>query len=476
MNVIHISMDTLTRTYLGCYGNKRVKTLASKSVKFTKAYCASFPCMPARRDFLTGRYEFPFRGWGPLDEDDNELPLRLKDTGVVTGLITDHFHLWEAGSGNYHMNYDSVHFIRGNEADMYMTDSDVEIHWPCSPERLHEKIRKRYMLYREVMLKREEDWFAPRVFNTATDWIEKNKGHAAFYLYIDCFPPHEPFDPPPGYAEMYDPDYKGERLIQPDYVKSEEYASAREIKNIQALYAGNITHVDKWFGKFIRGLEKLGLMDNTMVILNTDHGTYTGEHGWLGKIGTHMYECVSHIPFIIYHPEIAPGQRNQLISNVDICPTILDALGRYKNPEDFHGESILPILKNPTAKIRDYAHFGYYGHTHGVTDGRYVLHLWHDNNKPLNWYSPAPSLFLKMIELGKYDGEKRPATILPRKEGFPENALALFDLQEDPREERNIFNENVGKREELLTEIGNFLKKIKAPAELFERMNLKTVK
>ena len=72
MNTIHIIVDTLKRSYLGCYGSEWVKTpnldrFASQAVVFANAFCASFPCMPARRDFVTGNYEFPFRGWGSLE-------------------------------------------------------------------------------------------------------------------------------------------------------------------------------------------------------------------------------------------------------------------------------------------------------------------------------------------------------------------------------------------------------------------------
>jgi len=83
VNTILIVIDTLRRDYLGCYGNKTVKTpcldaFAEKSVVFDNAYLASSPCMPARREIITGRYEFPFRGWGPLEPQDHDLPAALR--------------------------------------------------------------------------------------------------------------------------------------------------------------------------------------------------------------------------------------------------------------------------------------------------------------------------------------------------------------------------------------------------------------
>src|SRR5690606_31700986 len=94
---------------------------------FDNAYLGSYPCMPARRDLWTGRYEFPWRGWGPLEEDDPDIIRSVTQAGVTTQLITDHYHLWERGSGNYHHFFNGVEFIRGQENDMWITDPTIPI-------------------------------------------------------------------------------------------------------------------------------------------------------------------------------------------------------------------------------------------------------------------------------------------------------------------------------------------------------------
>ena len=88
-------------------------------VTFENAYLGSYPCMPARRDIWTGRYEFPWRGWGPLEYDDLDFIGLISDEHT-TMLITDHYHLFEHGSGNYHFHFDGWEFIRGQENDKYL--------------------------------------------------------------------------------------------------------------------------------------------------------------------------------------------------------------------------------------------------------------------------------------------------------------------------------------------------------------------
>jgi len=475
LNTVHVIMDTLKRSYLGCYGSEWVKTpnldrFAGMSVQFTQAYSASFPCMPARADFATGNYEFPFKGWSPLEEDAVRVSRTLGDGGNTTALVTDHYHLFRWGSGNFHFDYDSWQFIRGLEGDRLYTDpaEELNINYECDPDRLVKTHRDNYYKFKHFEMKTEEDWSAARTFMTATDWVERNKGHkGGFHLQIDSFPPHEPFDPPPGYSEMYDPDYKGDRLTTPFYQPSEENYTSREVKNIQALYAGTITYVDKWFGRFLDKLEELGLMENTMVIVTTDHGTYTGDHGWTGKLGTYLYDCVCHIPMMIYHPGVKGRRETAITQNVDIVPTMLDAaaLGdQYK----CHGRSLMPIILGEEEKVRDYAHSGFYGFTHIVNDGRYALHLFHDQTKELYWHGLTNTYFCTAGPLGPVEeGHRRKVDTSGNDYWCPP---ALFDLETDPGQTKNLFNEKPEIVERFKKEIVRFCGEIKAPAEYTARI------
>lgn len=175
--------------------------LATRGALFEQHYLGSYPCMPARRDLWTGRTEFPFRGRGPLEPGDPDLFALAGDSGATTMLITDHYHFWDPGSGNDSFAFDGWEFIRGQEYDRWITDATIPIPWPGSLENMARHCPPEY--YRRYQRNRahftvERDSLAPSVFQAATDWIERNADSpGGFSLMIDCFDPHEPFDPPP---------------------------------------------------------------------------------------------------------------------------------------------------------------------------------------------------------------------------------------------------------------------------------------
>lgn len=478
MNTVHIIIDTLKYSYIGAYGSEWVKTpnldsFAKRSTVFDKAYCSSFPCVPARRDFITGKIEFPFRGWGPLEEDDITLPQILKKDNKMTALVTDHYHLFRPGGGNYHFDYDAWHFIRGICDDRIYTDREdkLNIDYQANPDRISKGMRDYYMKFKHFEMKDEEDWPAARTFKDAAEWVERNNDHdEGFHIQIDSFPPHEPFDPPPGYSELYDPDYKGDRLITPRYAPVDGNYSEREIRNIKALYAGTITYVDKWFGYFIDKLEEIGCMEDTVIIVSSDHGTYTGDHGWTGKVGTYMYDCVSHVPLIIYYPSEKHKRIKTVVSNCDVVPTLVDVSGSY-DLSKFHGKSLIPLIKGEVVKIRDYVHSGFFGIMHVINDGRFAFHMIPDHDKNLYWYGVHESRFVQAGDLGPIEISDNKV----RRKVEPDWArdfnfqTALFDLQQDPDQENNIVKQRPELVERFKNEFIRFCDEVDAPTEYMER-------
>ncbi len=231
MNTLLIVCDTLRRDHVGAYTGgvplnqawsreapdwavptPNMDRLASRGTTFTNCYCGSTPCMPARRDIATGKLEFLERGWGPLEESDADLPLLYsgppnqsiakskQDGHHVSYLITDHFHLWEKGAGNYHMNFTGFDFVRGIESDAYRTDP---VHFMC-PEK--DRLGKNERHWRNVHFIRrsKDDYFSAQVCHKAADWLTRNKDHEDFFLYLDIFDPHEPLDPPEDILKMFD--------------------------------------------------------------------------------------------------------------------------------------------------------------------------------------------------------------------------------------------------------------------------------
>ncbi|HBU0005807.1 TPA: sulfatase-like hydrolase/transferase, partial [Klebsiella pneumoniae] len=124
MKAIMLMFDSLNKRLLSAYGSDRAITpnfqrLKERTVRFDNFYVGSMPCMPARRELHTGRYNFLHRGWSPLEPFDDSVPEILKKNGIHTHLVTDHKHYWRDGGATYHSRYSTYEFIRGQEGDAW---------------------------------------------------------------------------------------------------------------------------------------------------------------------------------------------------------------------------------------------------------------------------------------------------------------------------------------------------------------------
>ncbi|RLF24042.1 MAG: hypothetical protein DRN15_03875, partial [Thermoprotei archaeon] len=187
-----------------------LRKLAKSSAYFTRAYLASFPTVPHRHDILTGRYTFTYYGWAPLPRDEIVLPEILrKERNYVSVMIADTPHILKDGF-NYDRGFDAWVWVRGQENDRYRTDP-VEVELPCDPSKLRNVETTIQHMRNNALRMFEEDWIPAKTANEAIRWLERNYNSGRnFFLYVDFFDPHEPWDPPKWYVDMYDPDYKGE--------------------------------------------------------------------------------------------------------------------------------------------------------------------------------------------------------------------------------------------------------------------------
>ena len=124
---VMVMYDTLCRHFMPSYGNEWVKAknfqrLAQRTVQFDNFYVGSMPCMPARREMHTGRYNFLHRSWGPLEPFDDSMPELLDQQGVHSHKVTDHHHYWEDGGATYHQRYTTFNLVRGQEGDKWIGD------------------------------------------------------------------------------------------------------------------------------------------------------------------------------------------------------------------------------------------------------------------------------------------------------------------------------------------------------------------
>ena len=363
MNVIWIVADTLRRDHLGAYGNPTIRTpaldaLAAKSVRFDRHYAAGFPTMPARADFFTGRWTMSFMKWEPLSAGVVTLAQILSRAGFHTAGVAD-TPFFIRHDMNYDRGFQSFVFVSGQEG------SNTRLYADYHHESRDVHHARRY----------ESDLNAPRTITRAMEWLELHY-REDFFLYIDTWDPHEPWDAPAYYTEPFWPGFDGEE-IQPPYGFWQNYPDLSEarVKKAHASYCGEVGMVDTWIGYLLRRVENMGLLEDTAIIFTSDHGFYFGEHGgWFGKLalglkpdGTRyrlgdrdaawdfspLYEELVAAPLLVCAPGIAPADYRGVTSAVDLMPTVLDCMGQPA-PDWVEGRSLLPAARDPSLAGREF--------------------------------------------------------------------------------------------------------------------------
>jgi arylsulfatase A-like enzyme len=391
MNLILIIVDSLRADHVGINGNTWIKTpnmdkLGSESARFTRAFPESLPTIPVRRAIHTGKRCFPFNnwkpykqwpvpGWIPIPEADITMAEILQEKGYTTAFITDVYHMFKPGM-NFHRGFDEWRWIRGQEYDGYRTGSfgKIDIEKYLTPDMDRDataaKLLPKYL--RSAELRRgEKDYLAPQVFGSATRWLEENyKKSEPFFLCVDSFDPHEPWDPPQHYVDLYDPGYKGIEVILAFYTNQLDYLTEEQLKHVRALYAGEVTMVDTWLGYFLEKVEQMGLMEDTVIAFISDHGHVIGEHRVLGKVPFCMYPEIMDLVLFIKAPGQSPKVVDSFVYDHDLLPTLFHLLGE-EIPEQAEGKNLWDLVEGKTEKFHDYVTC-MYKNWGWVRDDRYV--------------------------------------------------------------------------------------------------------
>lgn len=520
MRVIMLMYDSLNRHLLEPYGARWTKTpnflrLANHTVQFEQNYAGSLPCMPARRELHTGRYNFLHRSWGPIEPYDDSMPEILKNAGVITHLISDHTHYWEDGGATYHNRYSSWENVRGQEGDM----------WKVTPEsfRKEKNIQNgdgKYFamsgnLQHQDAINRtfyteEEEMPLARTFAAGLDFLKRNHEEDNWFLQIECFDPHEPFFAAEKYRKLYEDSYTGKTCDWPPYHQVTEDDETKE--HLKKQYAALLSMCDSYLGILLDAMDDYDMWKDTMLIVNTDHGYLLGEHGWWSKGCMPWYEELVHTPLFIHVPKFSKKDGTKcekLTQTIDLPATILDYFG-IQRPKDMQGKSVLSMFENGKP-IREYALFGVHGGHVNICDGRYVYMkapVDHEN-QPLYEYTLMPMHMRSLFGKGELEKAELvppfsftkncPVLKIPKKNGVADTDFAdllmgsgnrekaryidnnsltdaanfgdlLFDLREDPEELKPLDNP-----EEELRMAGLLIRAMReneAPKEQFLRLGL----
>ncbi len=367
-NVILVILDTLRKDHVGAYGNDLMRTptldaVAREGLIFTRAHPDAMPTIPARRAIHTGfrtwPVELPANGWTPIPAGQATLAEILRNHGYRTLICTDLYHAFIPSGMNFDRGFDEFREIRGQEQDHYrdpslVSEEEMDKYLPVTPDQI------RQYLANTQGRESEEDWFAPKVFMEATELLEQaSQGEQPFFLVADCYDPHEPWDPPQEYISLYDEGYDGPEPIDPLY-KKDDYLTNRQLMRMRALYAGEVTLADRWLGHFLKKAHQLGLMDNTLLIVISDHGHALGEHGYTGKLFYRLYPELTDIVLMIRHPEgKAAGKTSEYYASThDVAPTIMGFLG-IEPPEAMDGQDLSVLFEGKEPEPRDHFTSGY---------------------------------------------------------------------------------------------------------------------
>jgi iduronate 2-sulfatase len=397
-NILFIAVDDL-RAQLGCYGDQEIVSpnidaLASRGVLFNNAYCNVPRCGASRASVITG-IRAPADIWNCY-----EIPLTY---------IT--LPAWLSKHG-YHTisNGKVLHYIKDRKYDWHEVWRSAEVYFgkqdwgkyntygiwqnPLSAQHVHPASgRGPYCEWAVVPDDAYQDGKVAE--KTIVDLRRLKESDKPFFLACGFWRPHLPFNAPKKYWDLYN---RNQIELADNYYpplnnpaqnvsakEFERYARTGEEKSSKAFqaearhaYYACVSYVDAQIGKVLDALDSLGLTDNTIVILWSDHGFLLGEHSFWGKQNT-LRESLR-VPLIVSAPGLAKNdQADALIELVDLYPTICELAGLPK-PDHLHGSSFVPVLQNPKRDWKQAA-FSRFSGCEAVKTERYLYTQWDDGGE-----------------------------------------------------------------------------------------------
>ena len=385
MNVVVLVLDTLR---YDCVHHRPAPGIATVStpyldalrrdgVSFSAIYGEAEPTIPVRRALWTGLRSFPWRfdydtkglwpnvpGWHKIPPEHTTLSELLLENGYKTCLIGDVYHLFKP-TQNFTRGFLNWDFVRGQEADAWQSGGVAHIQEEAQRslrdtfDPARHSIHVQY-LQNKRYFKQESELTGGAVVQRGMRWLEDNHDDGPFFLWLESFDPHEPWDPPREYANRYYDFPKGKDGVEYIFPGAALLGTEEEKERTKALYYGEITFMDAMIGRLANKLADLGRLEDTAIMITSDHGTELLDHGRFGKSPEALFSHNTQLNWIVRHPQgYGRGQTiDAFTQNHDIAPTILDMLGllgKWPGATDvdrpeWAGRSTLPLIEGNTSK------------------------------------------------------------------------------------------------------------------------------
>ena len=467
MNIFMVLCDELRADALGFMGNDIVKTprideMAKDSVIFENSFCGSPMCVPSRVSISTGRHALCHGAVDnllkPLETEKSFYEI-LKEQNYST-----------ANFGKWHSNIEPEKF--GIDISKTYENETDEIEQTISCFGIADKKTRQSTTYKKnpgdisLIMSGTRPTHKDNTLDTVVtkhylDYLESIKNSdQPIFARLSILDPHTPYLPSEPFASMYDPDslpmpesmfdnLKNKPILQQYFKKVRGFEAFNEadFRRSKAAYYGLVSHVDERIGIFVDYLKANDLYDDSLIIFTSDHGSMLGEQGFLEKWG-YMYDQVIHTPLLIKMPnnEAANTRKKSFVESIDLMPTLLDLLN-VDIPENVHGKSLVPYIREHTSNHKDKVFAQYYCGSLQNTPALMVR----DKKWKLTSYPEGHALEDFLLE----DHPLKMSAFFDCEEFLGE----LYDLEKDPEERYNLFNDEQYSeiKDNYLTEIKEWL-------------------
>jgi len=379
-NVILLTIDTLRKDVLGCYGSDKNLTpnldeISKKSIVFNNHMTAGPYTQASFPAILTSSYFLEFGSSKKLSEKRTLVSEVIKESGFTTAAF--HSNPYLSGYFGWNRGWDKFYDSMKENVNEYVP----------------------YIKSDAINLK-------------AQDWLSSYTGsgdYKPFFMWLHYMDIHEPYIPQKAHIEKAGSraDLTAEQMLDMfrNVILPRDVTDADKVELLRKLYHAHICEVDEYAGQLFGMLEGLGILENTVVIITADHGDEFAEHGSLSHDGKFFSELIN-VPLMIFDTDLQQAKIVEtLVSGVDLSPTVCHLLG-VSCPPSWHGRPLLPL--------DDYVSRGAFGEAIGK-----LKHKITETDRPAHYYQ---------------QGNLR---ISHRSE---DDSWQLYDLEADPAEQNNIID------------------------------------